>query len=817
VTYALPGGFIYERHPEWILRSETGGYAVTWPWYRNPWGYALDKSHPGLIEFVTETVLPHWIEEWGVDGVWLDSPGMQYCSPRVQGIIAQVGVAPGAECLTPVGEEISTEPLARAMCAAIGELEEELGRELVCAAETPFGGWTDFPEAYLAALARGDVAAARSALEGPEVGASCAPYWDWFCDYLFRDRLMDVYLGGELSYSRAYVERLKLEARSPIPQEKRARFVNQLNGWARYLPLLDPEVAGGYITLAATAPGRTFWIEGADLALPEHRELLRAWYERLVTIKRAFPALQSTNIEDALLGPRVKGLIAYNRWEGDEAVTVGVNTGAAELSARLRTRFLGESVALVDLLQGEEFGGDPRNLVIRMPPRTARVLVPKGEREAAGDGKAQGLSGVEVAVLYQRVTDGVRDLDEVIAILEETHAQLVFRGFWRWVPCPNRCEDLPPGRLRERCELRGYSYEHLEEATSRIKGELPGLVFVGAVPAQIVQRRAVWNPKTGEIIRYPQTWELALAPGKWGLPMSEEELQCRFGKTHFWVPWDLDCALYDPAGAAAYFPDLTDPEFQELLLSWAARQIDAGADAIWIDMLFRQAAMLARLAGDMDHPAVRETYEAIYEIVDWIHGYGAGRGKRIYVGSWATAAMFPHPPPALDFVTVSPSAREVRELSLDGEGWDERLAAIRRVHGDIPILAFIDWASTTGTPLGQFSQVLSPEEQREFLRLAGAFLSARGVVFVYPVHGGWMGNDAEILSFGVSRVYDSLAPEFRTYGTIVELARGKAGRGGTGAEPGATVIAAIPFLENPRLGPGKPTWREVEAAHALKR
>jgi len=65
--------------------------------------------------------------------------------------------------------------------------------------------------------------------------------------------------------------------------------------------------------LAATAPGRTFWIEGADLVLPEHRELLRAWYKRLVAIKRAFPALQSANIEDALLELQVRDLTAYNR------------------------------------------------------------------------------------------------------------------------------------------------------------------------------------------------------------------------------------------------------------------------------------------------------------------------------------------------------------------------------------------------------------------------------------------------------------------------------------------------------------------------
>ena len=403
---------------------------------------------------------------------------------------------------------------------------------------------------------------------------------------------------------------------------------------------------------------------------------------------------------------------------------------------------------------------------------------------AAGDG----LQEVKVAVLYERVTDRMaldRSLDDVIATLRETHAQLIFRGFWRWAPCPNRCEDLPTWRARARCRLRGYSYAHLEEVIAGIKSALPGVIFVGAVPAQIVQRKAVWNPKTGEVIRYPDTWGLALDPGKWGLPMSKEEFQCLFARTHFWVPQDLNCRDYDPAEAAAYFPDIKNPEFQELLLSWAERQIDAGADAIWIDMLFKQAAMLAKLAGDrgLDHPAVRESYEAICRIVDHLHEYGAAMGRRVYVGSWATAAWFPQAPPALDFVTVTPSPREVREMRLDGARWDERLGIVRAKYGEIPILAFIDWAATTDTPLGVFSQELSPEEQREFLRLADEFFTERGVIFVYPVHGGWMGNDAERLSFGISRVYHSLAPEFATYGTIVELAQDKAERTGEDIGP----------------------------------
>jgi len=386
------------------------------------------------------------------------------------------------------------------------------------------------------------------------------------------------------------------------------------------------------------------------------------------------------------------------------------------------------------------------------------------------------LSKIKVAVVYERVTDGMvmnRSVDDVISLLKEMGVDFVFRGWWRWTPCPNRCEDLPSSKARMRCEFSGYSYKHLEDAIFMIKQEIPEIIFCGAIPAQIIPKEVVWNPKTGEIIRYPETWDLALDPGKWGLDMSKEEFQCLFGKTHLWVPEGLDCGLYNPEDVSAYFPDITNPKFQELILSWAERQIDAGVDAIWIDMLFKQAGLLYRLTNDFNHPAVRESYDAACAIVDKIHEYGKERGKHIFVGSWASAIHFPYPPPNLDFVTISPSAKEVREIRLNEEKWDEIIGKIREKFGEILIIAFIDWASTTETPLGQFSQVLSKEEQREFLMAADSFFHNRGIVFTYPLHGGWMGNDAEILSFGIRRTYDALAPEFQTYETIRELARNK--------------------------------------------
>jgi len=93
----------------------------------------------------------------------------------------------------------------------------------------------------------------------------------------------------------------------------------------------------------------------------------------------------------------------------------------------------------------------------------------------------------------------------------------------------------------------------------------------------------------------------------------------------------------------------------------------------------------------------------------------------------------------------------------------------------VPAIAFIDWAFTADTPLGVFSQELTKEEAREALQNFERFFREHGILFAYPVHGGYMGRDASKLSFGWSYKYDSLAPEFDTYDIIQELAEARWG------------------------------------------
>ena len=134
-------------------------------------------------------------------------------------------------------------------------------------------------------------------------------------------------------------------------------------------------VAECYISLAATAPGRILWIGGYQLDTVPEKDVLRAWYKRLITVKKAYPALQSRNIENALIKPIGPRRIAYNRWEGNSSVTVIVNAGDQHHIVIVRAKFSGDKIYLEDLLHGDRFNGDPKNLRVEMPPHTAMVLV----------------------------------------------------------------------------------------------------------------------------------------------------------------------------------------------------------------------------------------------------------------------------------------------------------------------------------------------------------------------------------------------------------------------------------------------------------
>jgi len=369
---------------------------------------------------------------------------------------------------------------------------------------------------------------------------------------------------------------------------------------------------------------------------------------------------------------------------------------------------------------------------------------------------------VKVAILYERITDGIyhpskiRTYKDLVKILKETNPDLVFRVWWRWTPTP---ESLPSNSPIYQA---GHTYQQFEETLRKLKKDLPEIKYwFGAIPTQRIDFEER-NPITGKTYSQNETWEMALDPQKWEINFSKEKLQELAQKK-------------SGTGECGYFPDITNEKFQELYLSWAKRQIDAGVNGLFLDMLFAQPRVLANVTKNPEHPAVKESLEAIDYLIKEIREYGYRKGEYIYLCSFETFTDFPDYTPDLDFILVTLTTEEVRNLTLDEERWDGTVSKIKERLPEAKILAIIDWAGTTKTPLGVFSQELSKEKQREFLKIADEFFSKKGIIFVYPVHGGFMGKDAKILSFGKSKTYDSLAPEFETYDTIRELAQNKKG------------------------------------------
>jgi hypothetical protein len=411
-------------------------------------------------------------------------------------------------------------------------------------------------------------------------------------------------------------------------------------------------------------------------------------------------------------------------------------------------------------------------------------------------GPVSNLSKVKVAVVYERVTDreflGGRDLDETIKILKDTQPDLIFRGFWIWsAPVPESPDNITTdieNLILERRTIKsenipefirktGFNYLELRESISAIKKEMPDVIFMGAIPAQMIGQVEI-NPVTGEKMAAEDTWEMALDPHKWGIEyhyngklLTKEEFQ----KLSSIGNQELNSEEeFDWKRAKGFYPDITKPEVQELILSWAKKQIDSGADAIWIDLLFSQAKILDSITNNSNHPAVRESYDSASKIIDDIHKYGDSKGKQIYVGTWSQpvtdyAINNSWPTPKLDFVTDSPSSKEIYYKKFDEDMWSSKRSHVKEVFGDIPSFVFIDWGGQPNAPIDVFSQKLNKEEQREWLKQADSFFQSQGMVFVYPVHGGDFWGNPAICSFGKYYVYDSLAPEFDTYETIKEL------------------------------------------------
>lgn len=383
ITVTAPGSFVYDEHPDWMLKSVYGEPAIFWPWEITQYGYVVNKANPELIKYVTDTVIPLWVKKWNLDGIYLDSVTMAYCNSYIKNICDKVGYAKGYECSTPVDGYYSPESLVEAMRLKIDELEAETGKPISFVAEMTQKSSQDGPDSIIAKVCRGNISGWWS---DPGADRTLGKYFDWVQGYNFRGMLKRVSMGDDYSYSSNYVKGLKfMQGDLDEKYVETTKFVNMWVEADKFFDLLKPDVAGAYIVLDATAPGNIVWIGEYQIILKEEiskgigykPEILKKQYEKLITIKKAFPALQSDNIEDALLSPKVPKLIAYNRWEGNESATVIVNINDKSAEATVKTRFEGQNVTVYDVLSGEKFAGNSANFNISIPAYGSRILTIK--------------------------------------------------------------------------------------------------------------------------------------------------------------------------------------------------------------------------------------------------------------------------------------------------------------------------------------------------------------------------------------------------------------------------------------------------------
>lgn len=382
---------------------------------------------------------------------------------------------------------------------------------------------------------------------------------------------------------------------------------------------------------------------------------------------------------------------------------------------------------------------------------------------------------MKVTCLYQHLTDGIvnRDNSDVANILKQLYPDLIFMGAWRRFPMPYSIDEEPGFFTKEEINTLandGFTWKKFKDAVDNINNEIPKTRVNGAILPQFLYAEKTRNPITNETyVGRDKTWELSLDPGKWGIPFSRNELQKRIWNT--WRGGNTD----DPKNDAIFFfPDYTNTDWQKLFLSWARKLIDCGVTSLWIDMTWTQLEILKQILINMGeseeeaykHPAVKESYKAMVNLINEIK-----KIKPLPVMTWRPFEHIKkgdYPAPNQDYVTVSPKPLEILR-GLSEERWSQIKDDRNKYLPKASILVFMDWSNTVSMPLGVFSQKLSPSKQRQFLRNADKFFSDRGIMFTYPVHCGYMGDEAKTLSYGKYYKYDSLAPEFETYRTIKEV------------------------------------------------
>ena len=109
----------------------------------------------------------------------------------------------------------------------------------------------------------------------------------------------------------------------------------------------------------------------------------------------------------------------------------------------------------------------------------------------------------------------------------------------------------------------------------------------------------------------------------------------------------------------------------------------------------------------------------------------------------------------MDFVTKTISRQEVHAVMINYTLWKEIVMKIGE-KTNATILMVFDFGSSDDTSLAIFSQHLTLDQQRHLLKQIHDVCEKLGIVPTYPIHRGYKGSNAKILSYGKYRFYDAL-------------------------------------------------------------
>jgi hypothetical protein len=381
-TCESPNTLYVQDHPDWLLSYTVNGEthpAPAWPWGKDPWGYCVDKSNPDLINYLVDTVISHWVLDWGVDGVFLDSPPTRYCPAEIESACDSLHAKPGYECLAPVSGFHDEHLLPAAIRAKLATLEQQTGRGLSFVGEVAGSGWNSWPtEGQIEMCTTGESGPPARKYTTYEMGK----FFEYVWDYGFQQQMQAAFKGALTS--AGYAQFFQTEYGKDAQLTSMARFLDIVNGELPYLPLLSPGWLPLLSTLQITAPGNITWLgqwqwmpvandprwcgpvldhfgiaHGPNniASVCQHQVLdstaSSAILAQLISLKSTSSALESDFIEDALVSSTTSGVVAFNRWSEEGSVTVVANLTDHDIPITLSTRLTGTST--VDLFSGASF------------------------------------------------------------------------------------------------------------------------------------------------------------------------------------------------------------------------------------------------------------------------------------------------------------------------------------------------------------------------------------------------------------------------------------------------------------------------------